>query len=736
LQKLSNIAANFRSALGLACVLALASASALGQSPAQSLPPLLLAKLRSAQKILVAPIREYGSGTYSNAPYYRKQVEETLERLYEVVPDGAGADLVFEPSIVGRIVRLAVRDPKTHSVLWMFSRDIKSALFPFNLEYNVSQALTAVLDDVFQAAGQTAMATPPAQSVLPSSQPDDVPGAVDNPITPGTTPPLLAEKLNSARSVFIASVNTENWGDRDFFWSQINSTVAQWGLYRLAPAATSADLVFEPSITGKRARVVVRDAKTRSALWMFSREVKHAILPDSAHDRLAEAIAALLDDLRQAVRPAMLPKQDAVGAKEPPSLPKVFISNLGTISAPNSFLLVSRPASNSGSVYSEFYTLMKRSGRFELMATPMQADLIFEAWEADPVYVEPYWTWHTEKASFHQEPTSSSYPQIKLVVWDRKTRATLVATTELLEGAFRSSTLEKNFSKAVVALVNKAELAVDPQGGKSAASQISLPHEKPQALFPAQIVSANKVFLAPPSRDGRGPGVTDESHYDIFQTELKDWGRYEVVANAADADLVLDLWDSCLTIRDPQTSIRLWAFECDWREGPLTRLRNLEEQVSELNPDGRATETADSTGQGDGLGSLSVTLQLAVARRIYLSSEGRYQFDGEDFDLVLKKARQALVAWGKYDLVATAGQADLVLEPAVRGMNLQMTVRFAKGLRKLGVFNQEAEKAVLYTTRQKNIGNAATALIEKIRTAEAQQSAGMPPVASPALRRR
>src|SRR5262245_42481825 len=259
--------------LTLISTIVVSPALAAAQSNVQSLPPVLLAKLRSAQKVFVAPIREYGSGTYSNAPYYRKQVEEKLERLYEVVPDGASADLVFEPSIVGRIVRIAVRDQKTQSVLWMFSRDIKSALFPFNLEYNVGQALTAVLDDVFQAAGRTAMTTPPAQGALPSSPLDDVPSAVDKSSTPGTTPPLLAEKLNSARSVFIASVNTENWGDRDFFWSQINSTVAQWGLYRLAPAATSADLVFEPSITGKRARVVVRDAKTRSALWMFSREV-------------------------------------------------------------------------------------------------------------------------------------------------------------------------------------------------------------------------------------------------------------------------------------------------------------------------------------------------------------------------------------------------------------------------------------------------------------------------------
>src|SRR5262245_34421658 len=106
--------------LALISTIAVDPALAAGRSNPQSLPPLLLAKLRSAQKVFVAPIREPGSGTYSNAPHYRKHVEETLERLYELVPDGAGADLVFEPSIVGRIVRIAVRDPKTQSVLWMF----------------------------------------------------------------------------------------------------------------------------------------------------------------------------------------------------------------------------------------------------------------------------------------------------------------------------------------------------------------------------------------------------------------------------------------------------------------------------------------------------------------------------------------------------------------------------------------------------------------------------------------
>jgi hypothetical protein len=96
----------------------------------------------------------------------------------------------------------------------------------------------------------------------------------------------------------------------------------------------------------------------------------------------------------------------------------------------------------------------------------------------------------------------------------------------------------------------------------------------PAAPRPAQIVAAKKVFIS-------NAGVGTDMTYDQFYAAIKGWGRYELVASPADADLVFEISFSSqitgvsgtkesgcdssnilqlkLVLLDPKTHIALWT---------------------------------------------------------------------------------------------------------------------------------------------------------------------------------
>jgi hypothetical protein len=102
------------------------------------------------------------------------------------------------------------------------------------------------------------------------------------------------------------------------------------------------------------------------------------------------------------------------------------------------------------------------------------------------------------------------------------------------------------------------------------------------APVPAQIISGRKVFLS------NAPGEIDSGYsggpyraYDQFYAAMKSWGRYELVAAPADADLVFEIRFSSeigavsvsngvggsgksrqlrVVILDPKTHVPLWWF--------------------------------------------------------------------------------------------------------------------------------------------------------------------------------
>jgi hypothetical protein len=68
----------------------------------------------------------------------------------------------------------------------------------------------------------------------------------------------------------------------------------------------------------------------------------------------------------------------------------------------------------------------------------------------------------------------------------------------------------------------------------------------PPAPLPSAVVNAKKVFLT----NGGGSNLA----YDTFYSEMKQWGKYEIVGSPADADLIVEL-----AYRVEHDGTRVWS---------------------------------------------------------------------------------------------------------------------------------------------------------------------------------
>ena len=131
----------------------------------------------------------------------------------------------------------------------------------------------------------------------------------------------------------------------------------------------------------------------------------------------------------------------------------------------------------------------------------------------------------------------------------------------------------KNFKAAVLCMVIAIPfLPVSVVVAQKAKETFSAP-------IPAQILTAKKVFV---SNAGGDEWMDDETHfnggpertYNQFYAAMKNWGRYELVASPADAELLIEIQFSVLSsfsrpildpqfrlvLRDPKTNAALWGF--------------------------------------------------------------------------------------------------------------------------------------------------------------------------------
>jgi hypothetical protein len=115
------------------------------------------------------------------------------------------------------------------------------------------------------------------------------------------------------------------------------------------------------------------------------------------------------------------------------------------------------------------------------------------------------------------------------------------------------------------------------------------------APVPIQILTGKKVFIS----NGISTAAADVPNlpYNEFYANMKAWGRYELVATPADADLVFELryvsdppspyFELRLAIRDPKTRTVLWSFidSVDPAAREVTRRKNFEQAMTKLVQD-------------------------------------------------------------------------------------------------------------------------------------------------------
>ena len=139
-------------------------------------------------------------------------------------------------------------------------------------------------------------------------------------------------------------------------------------------------------------------------------------------------------------------KNEPGAAPMPPlivSAKKVFVSNAG-----GGCGLFGKAGFSGGPnrPYDQFYAAVKSWGRYELVASPADADLAFEIGFPCP---------SAGMNVVRGDSAGPLYdPQLRLVISDVKTRITLWGITERVEPAYSQRNLDKNFDRAMQQLMN------------------------------------------------------------------------------------------------------------------------------------------------------------------------------------------------------------------------------------------------------------------------------------------
>lgn len=134
--------------------------------------------------------------------------------------------------------------------------------------------------------------------------------------------------------------------------------------------------------------------------------------------------------------PAPFPAQITSGKK-------VFVSNTG---GDTNGMYSGEPRR----LYDQFYSALKNWGRYELVGSPAEADLVFEIGFTNPFVGEDVSGGHGVSVSSR----SFNDPQFRLAIIDPGTRIVLWVFTQHIEHALLQANRDKNFDQALNFLVN------------------------------------------------------------------------------------------------------------------------------------------------------------------------------------------------------------------------------------------------------------------------------------------
>jgi hypothetical protein len=122
---------------------------------------------------------------------------------------------------------------------------------------------------------------------------------------------------------------------------------------------------------------------------------------------------------------------------------KVFIANAGADASSSATF---KKAGEPDQPYNEFYAAAKNWGRYELVSSPAEADVVFQI--------------------------RFTAPQIEMTVLDAKTHFVLWSVSASVDGAYRKETWDKNFAQGITSIMNDLKkLATSPVSPASAAQR-------------------------------------------------------------------------------------------------------------------------------------------------------------------------------------------------------------------------------------------------------------------------
>jgi len=148
------------------------------------------------------------------------------------------------------------------------------------------------------------------------------------------------------------------------------------------------------------------------------------------------AVPGLIAQEKKESLPAPLPAQIYTARK-------VFVSNAGDET-------LGEFSGGPDRAYNQLYAALKGWGRYELVAAPADAELVFEISFATRVLGE-------NVSGGGGTPVSNRTvrdPQLRLTIWDLKTHVLLWTIIEHMQSALLQGNRDKNYDQAMAALVN------------------------------------------------------------------------------------------------------------------------------------------------------------------------------------------------------------------------------------------------------------------------------------------
>ncbi|MBZ5520732.1 MAG: hypothetical protein LAP21_00600 [Acidobacteriia bacterium] len=712
-------------AFSLALVLALGSLTVLSAQEAAPTAPAssLSARLAAAQSVLISDARgrrvindegrdEAAASFYAAMRSWNR---------YRLVSTDASADLVFQISMVKLQLQLTIIDPQTQAVLAPMAKHVESGYLVDTRERNLNRAVSAMIDDLRRLSG------PPAMTAIPPEP--SASGRPPEPVQPRALP--APQSIGKGPAVFPSNGGTGSCepdekgrlsaGVPVHPFDQLYAALKTSGQYALVSSPAVADFVFElrcvelPETVSKwvdkpgsdknppeqekveytiyhpQVRLIILDARTLAVLGAFSQMVKTGNRPAEQGKGFAAAIETMVTDAgRQLNRPAaMIYIPDLVDyAPVPPQIQAartVFISN-----AIGQRISGGTPAANQS--YNNFYATMRAWGKYELVASPAVADLIFELSSGNPLYLR---------------------------ILDPRTKVTLWTLLQGVQPAILESTTHKNFDLALVALIENLAWVV----GKPAIG-ISVPQDIKDSPVPPQIGAARTAFIvnAGEANAPDGRGKTDQV-YNVFYATMKKWGRYELAPTAGEADLVFHISYSVSQVRveilDPKTMVTLWEF--NQKAGD-----DLNQVVASLvkNTAWLAGQPMAEISIPPGVNAAPVPSGISGSRKVFVSRATEYSSRyGEKLEETQDQLYNQLVAdmksWGQYELTATPAEADLIFESYVIDDpfrdRVRLSIRDAKTRHLLWGFEQPTKTAFLSSTEKKNLNEAVDLMMKDVR---------------------